>query len=304
MNRITRFLRRHGTQAPRMAIWAALRTGYRREAVRRWVRPWVSPRRPRQWVFVVGCYNSGTTITQSLLAAHPQISTLPWEGSLITSVLPMPEDLGWNRMWSRCPDHMVMPDQSPPADIDRLLRDWAPWWSHGGDTFLEKSITNGTRMEWLDRHLTPAYFISVVRNGYCSTEGMRRKGAPCGAAAASMDTARYPVEWAAQQWVDAVKKISESSSQVAHFRQIRYEDLVADPQGMLGELWQFLGLDVPTVQRANHHIVIDQTTVRFETDTNQASLNRLSPDEIDRITPIIRDWQQQFGYPVLGRTQR
>lgn len=38
--------------------------------------------RPDKWLFVVGCYNSGTTLLAEMLSRHPNISGLPTEGHL------------------------------------------------------------------------------------------------------------------------------------------------------------------------------------------------------------------------------
>ena len=53
---------------------------------------------PDRWVFVVGCYNSGTTLLANLLEAHPAINGLAREGVELTDALRRPELAGWPRM--------------------------------------------------------------------------------------------------------------------------------------------------------------------------------------------------------------
>jgi len=65
----------------------------RREKIRRFFRTFVSVPRGKSYLFVVGCYNSGTTLLADMLTQHPEISPLPTEGSALTDALPRPEDL-------------------------------------------------------------------------------------------------------------------------------------------------------------------------------------------------------------------
>ncbi len=49
----------------------------------------------KKWVFIIGCYNSGTTLLNEILASHPKISGLPDEGVMLTDQLVKPEDFNW-----------------------------------------------------------------------------------------------------------------------------------------------------------------------------------------------------------------
>ena len=60
---------------------------------------------PEKWVFVVGCYDSGTTLLARLLATHSQISRFD-EGVFKTSQLVTPEELGWPRLWCQVVDQV------------------------------------------------------------------------------------------------------------------------------------------------------------------------------------------------------
>jgi hypothetical protein len=281
-----------------MAIMAFLRTAYQREWVRRWVRPCVRPLRPQKWVFLVGCYNSGTTITQDLIAAHPDVATLPWEGALITSVLPNPEDLGWTRMWLHCQDYMAMPAGQRDDLVDRMLRDWAPWWNRKNvSTFLEKSITNVTRMAWLDRHLDNSYFVGMVRDGYSVAEGICRK-TRLNPRNARRWGETYPMEMAGQQWVLANEALLAGASQVKRYHQLRYESLVADPIAELSRVWNFLELPVPEMQIAEKELRIGGQRLELQTETNAGSWRRISADQYRLLTPVIAAMQEQLGYEL------
>ena len=42
---------------------------------------------PERWIFIIGCYNSGTTILASILNRHPSIGGLRTEGAFLTDSL-------------------------------------------------------------------------------------------------------------------------------------------------------------------------------------------------------------------------
>ena len=54
--------------------------------------------KPERWIFVVGCYKSGTTLLTKILSQHPLIGSMPNEGVAFTDALPYPEQYGWTRM--------------------------------------------------------------------------------------------------------------------------------------------------------------------------------------------------------------
>lgn len=253
--------------------------------------------RPGKIVFLVGCYNSGTTITREILGAHPELRLLPREGARLASDLPRPEDLGWTRMWVGCKDHMKMPSGEGDGAVERILRDWAPWWIGSGTVYLEKSITNVTRMEWLDQHFGNAYFIGIVRNGYCAIEGISRRAKPCGRAEKAVGGS-YPMEMIAEQWVDANQQMIEGAKRVTRYMQITYENLVNNPKETLDEIWGFLDVEGPKCSYNNHILHLHDKSFRL-TYMNDASLANLSRQSIETINPVISGMQEHFGYEVL-----
>lgn len=296
---ILKLTRKYGWDLP-AHLWLEFRTRlYEHEFIRSCVRPFFSTVNPEKWVFLVGCYNSGTTITQSLLAAHPDISSLPKEGVRFTSVLPAPEDLGWTRMWVRCPEYMEMPPGEAARLASRVHEDWAPWLKASCRVHMDKSISNVTRINWLDNNFNNAYFIAIVRDGYCVSEGIRRKARPRGQHAQYVGN-NYPIEMAGEQWVAANERIIEASHSVERFMMIRYEDLTDDPVKTLTAIWKFLGLAVPQMDPVPGGLIINGKMFALEQNNDAQSHARLSEEEIRRLTPIIGSMQQQMGYALLG----
>lgn len=271
---------------------------YEREIVRSFVRPFFQPVNPEKWVFPIGCYNSGTTITQALLAAHPEISSLPKEGARFTSMLPAPEDLGWVRMWIRCQEHMEMGSETDPRKAARVRRDWAPWLDRTCRAFMDKSISNVTRVGWLENNFDNAYFIGIVRDGYCVSEGIRRKGHPRGAPAKEIGNT-YPIEMAGEQWVAANERILEAAQLVERFMMIKYEELVDNPVETLAAIWVFLGLPAPSVEVLPTGLRINGQAFHLEKNNDAQSHSRLSGEDIKRLTPVIGEMQKRLGYLLV-----
>jgi len=146
---------------------------YYRKYVRDLIIPFVRVPRGKTWVFIVGCYNSGTTLLDYILGCHEEISALPTEGAALTRLLARPEDLGWPRMWYKCVDRVRLDEKDTTPNVDRLKKEWGFWFDKEKSIFLEKSIANSARIRWLNQNFDQPYFIWIIRNGYCVAEGIR-----------------------------------------------------------------------------------------------------------------------------------
>lgn len=267
---------------------------YLRPWARGLLRPFAPRREPEKWLFVVGCYNSGTTILRRLLESHPDIAALVREGAKLTSAFPDLEVGGWPRMMYRNRALWDLPEAGAAERARMAQRDWAIWWRKGAKVFFEKSIDHSTRMGWLDRHFANAHFIAITRNGFCVNEGIMRRAKPSGAALAEVGE-RYPPELVAEQWTEFDRVVQGGCASVKKATTLRYEDLMADPVGEMTRLFAFLGLSLPEMHRDGAMVSIAGEAHEL-IDQNASSLARLSADDIARMTPIMRDAMQRHGY--------
>lgn len=283
---------------------SVLRNAIRQTSVRLWVRfkLWNSlgrlfkPRWPDQWVFMGGCYNSGTTILREMLSAHPEIASLPREGVELTSVFPDLEMNGWQRMSHRNAALADLEGIDPHAMARQAARDWAPWWARGKRIFLEKSIIHGTWMPALEKGFGECRFIGVIRNGMCAAEGIRRRARPSGAAAQSLKQNEYPIEEAAAQWVFSNERLFRDRDKVKHYLEIRYEDFVANPTDVLTRLFRFIGVDETAFEdRGDGMIAIGQRIFTVRND-NPASLARLTDADRSAFLNVAGSTMQTLGY--------
>ncbi|MBV7380168.1 sulfotransferase family protein [Maritimibacter dapengensis] len=288
---------------------ALVANAWRQALVRPWVRfrLWTSvgrlfaPRLPDRWLFIGGCYNSGTTILREMLGAHPEIGTLPREGVELTSVFPDIEQGGWQRMWHRNADLTDLSHADPKTLARQAARDWAPWWPNGKRVFLEKSIIHGAWMPVLEAGFENCRFVGVVRNGLCAAEGIRRRAHPSGNAADELGANTYPIEEAAAQWVASNQRLLEDREKVSNFLEIRYEDLTADPIATLVRLFRFVGVDEHAARDLGGGVIAvgkRRFTIR---DDNPASIARLTSSDRAAHRDVAGPMMVKLGYDGAPR---
>lgn len=267
---------------------------------RRLLSPLARDLQPDRWIFIVGCYNSGTTLLRDLLGRHGDICALPSEGVRLTDALPRPEDFGWHRMWCRCLDDMRLAEDPTvaAARATRIRRHWSLALPDSPANVLEKSIANASRLPFLHEQFRPAWFIHLVRNGYAVAEGIRRKSEP-GRFGRHEFGDRWPVEMCAEQWRVSVDQVEADAASIdglsERLLQVRYEDLADDAGAELDRIVNFLGLSAlpPDLASENFDIHGVHSTIR---NMNPDSLARLTPADLDAIDGAAGDALRRCGY--------
>jgi hypothetical protein len=197
-----------------------------------WGGGWLGPLpTPEKWVFIVGCYNSGTSLLHALLASHPQIGSMAREGQHCTDQLLRPKSVGLARLWALEPERFLLDETSQaPINVQRIKRQWGLWLNDPTrPVLIEKTPANAARVRWLQDHFDNAHFIGIVRNGYAVAEGIRRK-------------AGHSLEKGALQWQRS------NELRLADFDYLRcslllsYEELIEQPETTLAKIFSFLAL--------------------------------------------------------------
>lgn len=252
---------------------------------------------PERWIFIIACYNSGTTLLKKILAEHPEIGALPGEGVRFTDALPRPEEFGWNRMWCRClQDIRLEPGAHVEDRVRRIKRQWSIAYPKDRPNLLEKSIANAARMPFLQAHFQPAYFIYLVRNGYAVAEGIRRKAAPW-RWRNPVYSSQYPIELCAEQWRQTDRLVSEDRDRCERFLQVYYEDLTREPADVLKQITDFLGLrSIPDeVLQQNWETHGIEAPIR---NMNEKSLAQLSAADLEKIHQVAGETLARHGYEM------
>jgi len=252
---------------------------------------------PEKWVFLVGCFNSGTTILQNILSSHSDISGLPREGVRFTDVLSNLEENGHHMIWDEEFHRYVYPVISDEVALGAIKRDWSLFWKTGASVFLDKSVANTARIDWLNRVFPNAYFIGIHRNGYCVTEGLRRRAKPPLWYQERSGSPQYSYETIANQWVVANKLILDSFENIPNSLLIRFEDLVANPLKTTRNCVEFLQLESENISQTENILSINGKQFGIR-NPNPESLARFDLNGRLESKPIVENMMQRLGYEV------
>jgi len=247
---------------------------------------------PQKWVFLVGCYNSGTTLLAELLGAHPSISALPTEGHFITDQFIKDYAIGLPRMWAKREELFRLTENDQGPDPDRIKKEWGMRLDTSKPLLLEKSPPNTPRTLWLQKHFENSYFIAIVRNGYAVAEGISRKGDPKHIATG------WPVEDCALQWRRSNEVLLEDQAKLKHLLWLRYEDLTENTSETLRKITDFLGIQPFSDMNEQRSWQIHERNEPVK-NLNQQSIGKLSKEQIASINQVCGPMLEQFGYELL-----
>lgn len=246
----------------------------------------------KTWVFLVGCYNSGTTLLAELLGQHPSISALSTEGHFITDQFVKDYDIGLPRMWVEREDLFRLNENDHGPDPVRVKKEWAMRLDLKKPVLLEKSPPNSAKTRWLQQHFENAHFIGIMRNGYAVAEGITRKADP------KHLINSWPIEKSAYQWKRSNEVLQQDAEHLKHFIWISYEDLAEDTIGTLNKITDFIGIENFEHFEAGRNWSIHEREEQVR-NMNTESIERLTPEQIKRITEVAGEMLDEFGYPRL-----
>lgn len=243
-------------------------------------------------MFVVGCYNSGTTLLPDLLGRHPKISVLPEEGQFLTDEFKSDYEFGLPRMWTMREDRFRLTEADRGPDPIRLKREWGMRLDLSRPVLLEKSPPNAARTRWLQKHFENAHFVAIVRNGYAVAEGILRKGDP-------MHRHGWPIEACAHQWVRSNEVLLEDAPRLRHLLWVRYEDLTERPSEELARIIRFLGLNPDELAYDPDETISVHERNEPLRNLNDQSIANLSTQDVATINRVAERMLAHFDYTVL-----
>lgn len=200
---------------------------------------------------VVGSPRSGTTLLRLMLDSHPELAIppetwfLPVVGRLegenlrerfFQAIVSFPESApAWNDFGIPAEDfHAGLREIEPfePAEGIRLFyRMYAA--RFGKPRWGDKTPLYGRQLPCLQELLPEARFIHIVRDGRDAAVSLRQRWFSPG----------YDIEVQAQHWKENVSAARENGTAVRHFLELRFEDLIRDPESELRRICSFADLD-------------------------------------------------------------
>jgi hypothetical protein len=253
-------------------------------------RPSASPLRDRV-IVVLGAARSGTTWLHRLISAHPKVAgTETGETWLFTDIAPVWDDA----VRAGAGDGAVLTGMR--SFCDSLLVTMRDRISPSATHVCEKTPTTVWRLPVLAQMYPDALYIHVVRDGRDVAASLARTWT--GGAEPSVEE----VEAAAREWVAAVGAVRSAAPELPRFRQVRYEDLLEDPQRVVADLWTWVGLGVTTRARAavSHRQEERVTPLPASGEIGTGKWRSLSASSRAAVTIATGDLLRELGYPVDG----
>ena len=179
-------------------------------------------------IFIVGCQRSGTTLLRLILDAHPNISCGP-ETRFLEDLARITGDGNWPRMrlfgfpkeyWH----------ERIAALFDEFQGDYAR--ARGKARWADKTPRYALCIDYLDQLFPTCQVVHVIRDGRDVVASHRHRW---GYLSALKAVKKWP--W----YVHAARAAGARLAAQGRYHEVRYEELVSDPEAALRELLDFLG---------------------------------------------------------------
>jgi hypothetical protein len=242
-----------------------------------------------QLVFIGGLHKSGTSLLYRCLRDHPHVSAFHGtgvpedEGQHLQSVYPPAKAYGGPGLFG-FNNAAALDEKSPlvtPENRDRLWSEWGAHWDLSRRVLLEKSPPNLIRGRFLHALFPGAAFIMILRH-------------PVAVAYATRKWKPLPVARLIDHWLVCHERYRQDRPRLERLLEIRYEDLVRQPEPTLRKVYDFIGVHDQPLQQAVRADADDPYFARWHTDT-EGSTARFRR----RLLILTRERKiRRFGYSL------
>lgn len=222
-----------------------------------------SPSLPPPAPFVVGYGRSGTTLLRLMLDAHPDLA-IPPETGFVPRLIRACRDsragvpeiealLAAERNWA---DFGLAPEDvterlaglrriTPAQAVRAFFGAYAA--RVGKSRWGDKTPRYGSRMPMIASAVPEARFVHLLRDGRDVALSWRNFRLVRG-------DRPVPLEQLARDWHDTIRSTREKSRRIPHYTEVRYEDLVTEPRGVVERVCEFIQLPFdPAVLEHHRH---------------------------------------------------
>jgi hypothetical protein len=274
-------------------------------------------------IVVVGCPRSGTTMLQLMLHAHRDIA-IPPETRFVLAAYRQRRSFGdlrdparrqalarWivDRPQSRFHDLGL-----PAEDVVERITDGSPTLGSALATVFQRYAARFDKPRWGDKR--PAYIqnLDVILRLFPDAQivNIVRDGRDCVASLKEMSWHRQDLYATIAAWARAVDEARRAARRLAadQWFELRYEDLVAEPEPWLTKLCGFLGMSYDPAMTAPHTVADvavpahktwhQRTHAPVTTQRVQSWRQRLSADEVALCEAALAGRLEAYGYELSG----
>jgi hypothetical protein len=178
-------------------------------------------------IFIVGCQRSGTTLLRLILDAHPNISCGP-ETRFLADLAGITADPNWQRMRL-----YGFPKEYWHQRIATLFDTFQTEYAHarGKVRWADKTPHYALCVDYLNELFPTCQVVHVIRDGRDVVASHRDRW---GYLSALKAVRKWP-------WYVRAARAAGARLPADRYREVRYEQLVTDPEGTLRQLLDFLG---------------------------------------------------------------
>jgi len=250
-------------------------------------------------VFIVGTRRSGTTWLSEMMLAHPDIGgpgtwdseqgdTLPMESLMFGAVADV--WVSTHRVYNDGFGSFLGEDGVYAAlrrFCDRLFVSARDHYSPGASWYLDKSPDNVDRLPILAAVYPDGWYVNIVRDGRDVTRSTL--------AAAFPDI--NSTGDAITTWVRGVGNVLRDGWRLERKLDVRYEDLLADPLGVVGKIFEWLGLPADDEVMAQVQPRTGKHVAKLgSTGPQRGKWHDMDPADLAMIYEIGGDLLAELGY--------
>jgi len=284
--------------------------------------------------FIVGVTRSGTTLLRLMLDAHPEL-TIPPETHFLTKVIRQARGdepdvkkifkaYTKNRRWADFDlDAEVFRRRLvrlEPLDETSAIRCFYDLYAKGKGKprWGDKTPGYQVRMKRISRALPEARFVHVIRDGRDVVLSQWSKS-----------ERPTPVDEAAKRWQQRIRRSRQIATKIPDvYMEVRYEDLVRDPETQVQAVCEFVRLDFDPVMLRHHEGAEERlgeiakalparggareldAETRMEAHEMagqplsekrvEAWRREMSPADIEAFEAVAGEMLEELGYPLSG----
>ena len=201
--------------------------------------------------FIVGLPRSGTTMLRLMLDSHPELAIPPetyfaraardaWAGARRAGddpaealIVAVTSHRRWAGMGVSAEDFAVRVREAAPDSPGDALRCFFELYaeSEGKPRWGDKTPNYAKRIRMIHRMFAEARFVHLIRDGRAWARSV-----------VGLWIGPDSIEDCAREWVRVIDRARRQAGDVPHYLELRYEDLVRDPEPSLRRVAEFLEL--------------------------------------------------------------